>query len=157
MSLHDEPAAAVLKLEGGQGFVPTHSIEEVMERMRAAARQGADLYLRLTGQAASATVKVTYDKLHNAAFDGDPDSPTMRNAIAAAKAVGMWKDQPIMGWTVSCDSRLFAGEYPGLPVITSGAGLLQYAHGDAEQVKVDDLMTSIAFAAIYILKEAGVA
>jgi len=62
-----------------------------------------------------------------------------------------------MGWTVSCDSRLFAGEYPGMPVITSGAGLLQYAHGDAEQVNLDDLMTSIAFTAIYVLNEAGVA
>jgi acetylornithine deacetylase/succinyl-diaminopimelate desuccinylase-like protein len=157
MALADEPAGTTLKLEGGQGFVPTHSIEEVMERMRQAAGNGADQYLRLTGQAGPATVKVTYDKLHNAAFDGDPDSPTMRHAIAAAKAAGMWKDQPVMGWTVSCDSRLFAGEYPGMPVITSGAGLLQYAHGDAEQVNLDDLMTSIAFTAIYVLNEAGVA
>ncbi|HQL86024.1 MAG TPA: M20/M25/M40 family metallo-hydrolase [Lentisphaeria bacterium] len=156
MSLHGEPTAASLKLEGGQGFVPTHSMEDVMARMRSAACQGADFYLRLTGQAAAATVTVSYDKLHNAAFDGDPDSPTMRNAIAAAKAVGMWKDQPMMGWTVSCDSRLFATEYPGMPVITSGAGLLQYAHSDAEQIKVDDLMASVAFVATYILKEAGV-
>ena len=29
------------------------------------------------------------------------------------------------GWEVSCDARLFAGEYPGCPVITFGAGQLE--------------------------------
>ena len=101
---------------------------------------------------------VTYDKLHNAAFDGDPDSPQMRNAIAAGKDAGIWKDgQEITGWTVSCDSRLFAFEYPGMPVLTSGAGMLQYAHSDAEQVKLSDIQDSVAFVASYLLREAGLA
>jgi len=32
----------------------------------------------------------------------------------------------------------------------------QYAHSDAEQIKLDDLMTSVAFVATYILQETGV-
>ncbi len=159
LKLHAEEESTVLKLEGGQGFVPTHQISEVMERMRRAANQGAANYLRMGNHhaAASDCVKVTYDKLHNAAFDGDPDSPQMRHAIAAGKAAGIWKEgQAVTGWTVSCDSRLFAFEYPEMPVLTSGAGLLQYAHSDSEQVLVDDLLKSIAFVAIYLLHEAGV-
>jgi len=158
LSLHGEDAADALKLEGGQGFVPTHDITEIMDRVRRAAEAGAGNYLRRIGRrlAGRRVVEVTYDKLHNAAFDGDPESTAMRNAVAAAKAVGMWRDQPIRGWTVSCDARLFATEYPGLPVLTSGAGHLEYAHGDGEQVDLDELVTSIAFIATYLLYQAGV-
>ena len=39
--------------------------------------------------------------------------PAMRHAVAAAKEVGMWREQPIKGWTVSCDS-------PGVESTVSG-------------------------------------
>jgi len=81
----------------------------------------------------------------------------MHTAIAAAKDSGLWRDQEIKGWTVSCDARLFATEHPDLPVVTSGAGLLQYAHGDAEQIRLDDLVASVGFLAVYLLRQAGVA
>jgi acetylornithine deacetylase/succinyl-diaminopimelate desuccinylase-like protein len=157
LSLHGDESAAVLKLEGGQGFVPTHDITEIMARVRRAAEHGAENYLRLVGRRHSGrtVTQVSYDKLHNAAFDGDPDSEPMRHAVQAARDVGMWRDQPIKGWTVSCDSRLFANEYPGLPVVTSGAGHLEYAHSDREQVDVDELLTSVAFIATYLLRQAG--
>ena len=158
LSLTGDEAVTLLKLEGGQGFVPTHDIAEIMARVRRAAEHGAENYLRRCGRRLSGrrVVEVTYDKLHNAAFDGDPDSQAMRSAVAAAKDVGMWRDQPIKGWTVSCDSRLFATEYPELPVLTSGAGHLEYAHGDGEQMNLDELVTSIAFIATYLLYQAGV-
>jgi acetylornithine deacetylase/succinyl-diaminopimelate desuccinylase-like protein len=159
LSLAGDECLDVLTLEGGQGFVPTHDIGEIMARVRRAAQHGAETYLRLCGRrhTGRTVVSVTYDKLHNAAFDGDPDSPAMRHALAAAKEVGMWRDQVIKGWTVSCDSRLFATEYPGLPVLTSGAGHLEYAHGDGEQINLDELTTSIAFIATYLLRQAGLA
>ena len=157
LALADEPAGESLVLEGGQGFVPTHAIEEVMERVAAAAQRGAENYARLMGLAATPTAKTTYEKLHNAAFDGDPDSTAMRAAIAAAKDAGIWRDQRIMGWTVSCDARLFATEHPDLPLVTSGAGLLQYAHGDQEQIRIEDLVASVGFLATYLLRQAGVA
>jgi acetylornithine deacetylase/succinyl-diaminopimelate desuccinylase-like protein len=161
LHLHGLENPLTLLLEGGQGFVPTHDINEVMERMRQAACNGAANYLQLEKRRdvdPESCAVVTYDKLHNAAFDGDPDSPQMRNAIAAGKDAGIWKDgQEITGWTVSCDSRLFAFEYPGMPVLTSGAGMLQYAHSDAEQVKLSDIQDSVAFVASYLLREAGLA
>ncbi len=161
MHLHGEENPSRLMLEGGQGFVPTHNINDVMKRMRQAAHIGVANYLQLeqrTDVKAKDCALVTYDKLHNAAFDGDPNSPQMLNAIAAGKEAGIWQDdQPVIGWTVSCDSRLFAFEYPEMPVLTSGAGLLQYAHSDAEQVKLSDIQDSVAFVALYLLREAGLA
>ncbi|MBT4817567.1 MAG: M20/M25/M40 family metallo-hydrolase, partial [Lentisphaerae bacterium] len=86
-----------LVLEGGQGFVPTHDITAVMPRMERAAQVGAENYLRMVGRSeqGSDVVQVTYEKLHNAAFDGDPSSEPMQNAIAAATTCGTWDDEPI--------------------------------------------------------------
>jgi acetylornithine deacetylase/succinyl-diaminopimelate desuccinylase-like protein len=146
-----------LILEGGQGFVPTHTIEEVITRMRQAAERGAEQYLRRCGRSESGAlfVTVTYEKLHNAAFDGDPDSPAMRNAIAAAKMCGIWRDEPVMGWTVSCDARLFATEYPGMPVLTFGPGELAFAHSDQEQIALRDVAKAAEFFALFLLRQTG--
>jgi acetylornithine deacetylase/succinyl-diaminopimelate desuccinylase-like protein len=157
LELGGKPVAKCLILEGGQGFVPTHTIDEVMERMRRAAQRGADHYLRQCGrkEAGAQTVAVAYEKLHNAAFDGDPDSPTMRNAIAAAKLCGLWRDEPVMGWTVSCDARLFATEYPGMPVLTFGPGELAVAHSDREQIDLRDVAKAAEFLALFLLRQTG--
>jgi hypothetical protein len=48
----------------------------------------------------------------------------------------------VVGWDVSCDARLFAREYPELPVITAGAGALEYAHADDERITVDEVARS---------------
>ncbi len=146
-----------LVLEGGQGFVRTHTIEEVMERLRAAARRGVEAYLLRLGSSAraEAVLQMTYEKLHNVAFDGDPDSPAVRQAIAAAKVCGVWKDEPILGWTVSCDARLFASQYPGLPVLTFGPGQLIHAHSDSEQIKLEEIRAAAEVLAVFLLRQTG--
>ncbi|SPE53422.1 putative Peptidase M20 [Verrucomicrobia bacterium] len=146
-------ASTGLVLEGGQGFLPTHSLEEVKERLRRAACRGAENYLRRLGRPdkGAEVVEVTYEKLHNVAFDGKADSPTMRSAIAAAKASGLWTNEPVVGWTVSCDARLFAAEYPDMDVLTFGPGQLIHAHSDAEQMTVDELRAAVEFWALFLL------
>jgi len=146
-----------LTLEGGQGFVPTHGINEVMERLRRAAHRGADNYLRRIGrpERGEEVVTVAYEKLHNVAFDGDPDSPSVRNAIAAARACGLWKNEPVLGWTVSCDARLFATEYSGMQVLTFGPGQLAFAHSDQEQIAVEEIRAAAEFLAVFLLKQTG--
>ena len=128
-----------------------------MERLHQAAVRGADAYLRRCGwsEAGATAVTVTYEKLHNVAFDGDPDSPAMRNAIAVAKTCGLWHDEPVRGWTVSCDARLFASEYPGMPVLTFGPGELAVAHSDQEQIKLDDIVKAVEFLALFLLRQTG--
>ena len=147
----------LLVLEGGQGFVPTHDINEVMQRQRRAAQRGAENYLRRVGrpERGEDVVTVAYEKLHNVAFDGDPDSPSVRNAIAAAKACGLWKDEPVLGWTVSCDARLFATEYPGMQVLTFGPGQLAFAHSDQEQIALEEIRQAAEFLAVFLLKQTG--
>ena len=98
---------------------------------------------------------VTYEKLHNAAFAGEADSPEMRNAIDAARAAKIWKDEPIRGWDVSCDSRIFAGEYPQMTVLTTGPGSLNFAHSDQEHIEITEMVKFSEFLAYYILKQTG--
>lgn len=159
LRLHGHNDLNNLVLEGGQGFLPTHQITDVMERMATAARRGAENYARAYGgqKAFDATefFKASYDKLHNAAFAGSVDSPDMKAAIEAAKAAGMWKDDPIRGWDVSCDARIFACEYPDLAVLTSGPGALTHAHSDFEQIDVNEMVQFAEFLAHFILKQVG--
>lgn len=149
---------AALVCEGGQGFVPTHSLDEVMSRLHRAAQRGAANCLAHLGVPAlgAQSVKVTCDKLHNVAFDGNPGSRTMKNAIAAAKACGLWKNQPVEGWTVSCDARLFAVHHQGMPVLTFGPGQLAFAHSDHEQISLKDLCRAVEFLSLFLLRQAGV-
>jgi acetylornithine deacetylase/succinyl-diaminopimelate desuccinylase-like protein len=48
-----------------------------------------------------------------------------------------------------------AGErqYPGTPVLTFGAGQLEHAHSDRERVHVPDLIESIIFVTLFVLRE----
>jgi acetylornithine deacetylase/succinyl-diaminopimelate desuccinylase-like protein len=157
LGLNGASVGATLMAEGGQGFVPTHSMKEVMTRLRAAAERGAENYLRRVGrfEKGSEVVQVRYDKLHNAAFEGDPDSLTARNAVAAARTCRLPQDKPLLGWTVSCDARLFANEYPGMPVLTFGPGRLAHAHSDQEQIAVEGIRKAAEFLSLFILRQTG--
>jgi acetylornithine deacetylase/succinyl-diaminopimelate desuccinylase-like protein len=157
LELGGKPAGESLIFEGGQGFVPTHDIREVMDRLRRAAQRGAENYLRRIGrpERGEDVLTMTYEKLHNVAFDGDADSPAVRNAIAAAKSCGLWKDEPVLGWTVSCDARLFATEYPGMEVLTFGPGQLAFAHSDQEQIALDEIRAAAEFLALFLLRQTG--
>ncbi len=146
-----------LVLEGGQGFVPTHRIEEVMERLRQAAERGAENYLRRIGcsQSGAQAVRVTYEKLHNNAFARRADSMSMRNALAAARDAGLPGQTPVLGWTVSCDARIFADEYPEMDVLTFGPGHLVHAHSDQEQIQLADIQKAAEFLALFLLRQTG--
>ena len=156
-SEHQRRGSAGLVFEGGQGFVPTHSLNEVMQRLRLAAQRGAETYLRRIGrdQKGGEVVRVVYEKLHNDAFGGDPHSATVQNAVAAAKSCGIWEEAPILGWTVSCDARLFASEYPEMEVLTFGPGQLTYAHSDEEQIDLEEIRAAAEFLAIFLLLQTG--
>ena len=159
LALHGWQDPAHLTMEGGQGFLPTHDMPQIMDRLRRAVLRGSETYLRearLDGAVrASDCFAVAYEKLHNAAFAGDPESPDVRHAADAARLAGTWVDGPVLGWDSSCDARIFACEYPGLPVLTAGPGLLAHAHSDQEQIAIDDLVKSAEFLAYFILKQMG--
>jgi acetylornithine deacetylase/succinyl-diaminopimelate desuccinylase-like protein len=157
LALENHDSSDHIILEGGQGFLPTHSLGEIEKRMRDAFVRGARKYLKYIGCDEDRLLcEVTYDKLHNNAYSSNPDSSTVRKALEAAVQAGIADQKEVIrGWDASCDARLFAGEYPELPVITSGPGELHFAHADNEQLYLPDLFSSIAFTALFLLRETG--
>ncbi|MCB9867841.1 MAG: M20/M25/M40 family metallo-hydrolase [Phycisphaerales bacterium] len=158
LSLADWPDVSRLVLEGGQGFVPTHALEEVEQRVRAAVVRGMRRYRDIVGIDGDATsgLRVSFDKLHNAAFARPVESADVVNAVNAAREAGL-PAEPLVGWDASCDSRIFACEYPELPVITTGAGALQDAHSDREHIDVREVARVAEFLARFVLRQTGTA
>lgn len=146
-----------LVFEGAQGFLPTHTLEEVKDRTRNAFLTAVSRYLADEGLPPEAvTCEVSFDKLHNDAFAGDLNSETMLRALRTAVDIGLARpDEPVLGWGVSCDARLFAGEYPDLPVLTFGAGYLEHAHSEKERLSIAELLESICFTTLFVLRETG--
>lgn len=157
MELADANSLKSLVLEGSQGFLPTHEMEEIKERLASAVSRGIQQYLMNTGLPSdSIRYDVTFNKLHNDAFACDPDSASMQSALQAGIRSGIIeKDDPVPGWDVSCDARLFAKEYPGMPVITAGAGNLIDAHSDHERIYLPALFDAIYFTSLFLLIETG--
>jgi acetylornithine deacetylase/succinyl-diaminopimelate desuccinylase-like protein len=80
----------------------------------------------------------------------------MRTALRTAVEAGLMEpDESVRGWEVSCDARLFAGEYPDLPVVTFGAGKLEHAHSSLERVHLPDLFRAVCFSSLFVLRETG--
>jgi hypothetical protein len=152
---HDDMERLIL--EGGQGFVPTHSIKEVQDRIKKAAERGAASYLLFCGKdprLPEARIHSSFEKLHNNAFERPPDSKQVRTALTAGRDAGIIDPaHQISGWAVSCDARIFADEYPAMPIITGGAGRLEHAHSAAEHIDLGELLNGTVFLADYIIKE----
>ncbi len=161
IGLLDVPAGQRrLVLEGGQGFVPTHAMEDVQERLARAAERGARDYVEGLGTATPrddargassresqprAFTRTTFEKLHNAAFACPADMPAMVAIGEALGALGL-DCPPPAGWGVSCDARIFART--DQPVATFGPGDLRRAHGEDEFVRVDELLDAIAISTL---------
>jgi acetylornithine deacetylase/succinyl-diaminopimelate desuccinylase-like protein len=157
LALQSADCLSRLSFEGAQGFLPTHSMEDIKTRTREAFLRGIRKYLSEGRWPSDAILcEVSFDKLHNDAFAGDPNSETMRRALRTAADVGLRPpDQPVRGWDVSCDARLFAAECPAMPVITFGAGRLEHAHSDQERIHIAELMQSICFTSLFLMRETG--
>jgi len=141
VTLAERPESNVLMLEGGQGFVPTHRLEDVADRMREAAQKGVEEYLKLVEMPAKAIACETrFDKLHNDAFARSADGPAMHAILEAGRGAGVYKGEPIRGWDVSCDARIFAREFPKAEIITFGPGQLAQAHANNEHVDIQEIL-----------------
>jgi acetylornithine deacetylase/succinyl-diaminopimelate desuccinylase-like protein len=137
----DASSLGAVVLEGGQGFVPTHSIDEVQRRVSQAALRAVESYVAGLGLPdGEVRVRTTFERLHNNAFARPVDSAGMRAALAAVKAAGAWKGTPVRGFGVSCDARLFADLCPSSDIITFGPGQLRYAHSDSESITSAEIL-----------------
>lgn len=139
-----------LVIEGGQGFIPSHNIDQIKKRLSDAMYRAYDRYSYWWGDSSQKPL-MTFEKLHNDSFAGDPCSQSMVNAIKCAELIGIPIKKPIVGFESSCDARLFANLYPGMEVITTGPGRLKDAHSDKEQISVNDLARSCAMLTLFLL------
>ena len=132
--------SSILTLEGGQSFLPTHSIEEIKIRIK-------DACFRLLDNQGFSRHEldgiVTMDKLHNAAFAGDTDLTLFQKTGECLDKMGLTQSRPARGWGASCDARLFWEANSSLPIVTAGTGSLDHAHSDEERVDVKDIGRNI--------------
>lgn len=142
-----------LVLEGGQGFVPTHDMDQVMQRLRQAAAQGVQDYCRFYGVPYKPEMsEMRYDKLHNNAFACPADSPGMESFRWAYQSLGKpWPE--VTGWQVSCDARIFAKE--GHNVTTFGPGTLKEAHSDSEYLDMRQVQEGLAISVLQAMRLGG--
>jgi acetylornithine deacetylase/succinyl-diaminopimelate desuccinylase-like protein len=148
-----------LVLEGGQGFVPTHSMEQIKSRLSEAVQRAYRRYARSTWKRMpyfrDTTPRMSFSKLHNEAYATDPDSQAVAEALLAAEAAGIKVHRPALGWEVSSDARIFAHLRPDLTVFTTGPGKLALAHSDQEQITIPELSASTAMLALFLLRFGG--
>ena len=144
--LSTEQTIDSLVFEGAQSFLPCHKLDDIKSRINNSFFRGMD--------DSNIDWKISFDKLRNEAFASDPNSVSMKNAVDAAVTAGnILPAQELKGWDASCDARIFAMEFPGLPVITTGPGALNGAHSDKEVLYLPDLYKSILFTVLYLLGE----
>jgi acetylornithine deacetylase/succinyl-diaminopimelate desuccinylase-like protein len=149
VAMRKDSDSSKLIIEGGQGFIPTHTIEEVQKRLNNAVARGAQEYCQLIGVTYKSEMAITtYEKLHNDAYVSPVDCPAMQAMQKAFEELGLDFGEPT-AWLVSCDARIFAKE--GYNVVTFGPGLLSDAHQPVEKIDIRQAQEALAISAIVAL------
>ncbi len=111
-------------LEGGVGFLPNKEMAEVKQELYEAVMRSDDEWLR-------EHFELTFPRLHNDAYEIDPNHPLVTAVHRAACDCGIPSE--VYGWNVSCDARLYA-KLADLPTVVYGASDIGEAHSNGEKV-----------------------
>jgi len=153
-SLPDMKGEPFLVLEGGQGFLPTHTIQDIEDAMKKALDDVVDEFVD-SGRDSMINAVLSFNKLRNAAFAFNPESESMKNAITSAELSDIPVEKPITGFPASCDARLFAMSPKKIETLTVGPGCLADAHSNSEKISINDLSKSCSFLTLFILLQTG--
>lgn len=117
-------------LEGGVGFLPNKSMDQVKQELWDAVMETEDEWLK-------DHFELEYPKLHNDSYEIPGDHPL---PVTIHSAVSQYEpSSEIFGWNVSCDARLY-NRLAGLPTIVYGAADIDQAHSDNEKVSMTELV-----------------
>jgi len=116
-------------VEGGIGFLPDRSLEEVKRELVRRLEEHGDPWLR-------SHYRLSFNKLHNDAFVTPLDDPFVASMRRSLEAAGL--DGTPKGWILSCDGRLWRN-IARVPTVVFGPGSLKLAHSNRESVKVQDI------------------
>ncbi len=122
--------AGECEMEGGVGFLPNKSMEQVKVELLDAVMQTEDEWLK-------DHFELTFPKLHNDSYEipGDHPLPVTLNEAVTNYDPG----SEIFGWNVSCDARLY-NRLAGLPTVVFGPADISEAHSDHERVSMPELL-----------------
>ncbi len=122
--------AGECEMQGGVGFLPNKSMDQVKEELYEAVMETDDEWLK-------DHFELTYPKLHNDSYEIPGDHPlpvTLHEAVTNFEP-----SSEIFGWNVSCDARLY-NRLADLPTLVYGAADIDQAHSDNEKVSMTELI-----------------
>ena len=138
--------AANAEIEGGVGFLPNRSMEQVKREMKEVIEAIDDAWLR-------DHYKLSFPKLHNDSYETDYCHPAVATMHEVCKQMGLGSD--VFGWNVSCDARLYA-KIGQMPTMVFGAGSILDAHARDEKIDFNDILKSAQAMADFIVRWCGV-
>lgn len=132
-------------LEGGVGFLPNKTMAQVKQELWDAVMATEDEWLR-------EHFELTFPKLHNDAYQIDPNHPLPVTLNEAVRECGLASE--IFGWNVSCDARLYA-KLANLPTVAYGPGDVAQAHSAGESISISDILAAAKGLARFLVKWCG--
>ncbi len=137
--------AANAEIEGGVGFLPNRSMDQVKREMREVIESIDDPWLQ-------DHYKLSFPKLHNDSYETDYSHPAVLALKDACDNAGL--DSDVFGWNVSCDARLYA-KLGNMPTIVFGAGSILDAHARDEKIDFNDILKAAEVMANFIIDWCG--
>jgi acetylornithine deacetylase len=133
-------------LEGGVGFLPNKPMAAIKQEVREVIESAADEWTR-------SHYELDFPKLHNDAYEDDPNHPAVQALAAACREAGLGSE--VYGWNVSCDARLY--HHRGkMPTIVFGPGSISDAHAAGEKISVAQMLGAARALALFLVRWCGV-
>jgi acetylornithine deacetylase len=137
--------AASAVIEGGVGFLPNRTMEQVRLEVKQVIEGIDDPWLR-------EHYKLTFPKLHNDSYETDFSHPAVLALQEACKQTGL--NSEVFGWNVSCDARLYA-KVGGMPTMVFGAGSILDAHARNEKIDFGEVIKAAEAMAAFVIEWCG--
>lgn len=137
--------AANAVMEGGVGFLPNRSMEQVKREVQEVIESIDDPWLQ-------EHYKLTFPRLHNDSYETDYAHPAVVALQQACKQSGL--NSEVFGWNVSCDARLYA-KVGGMPTMVFGAGSILDAHARDEKIDFNDIVKAAEAMAAFVIEWCG--
>jgi acetylornithine deacetylase len=132
-------------LEGGIGFLPNKTLDQVRAEFEAAIMRSDDEWLK-------SHFELTYPKLKKDAYQIDPDHPVVNTLHQAVLETG--RHSEVFGWNVSCDAALYA-RVAGIPTVVYGPSDIREAHGAGEKIRFQDILDGAVALALAVARWCG--